>query len=53
MKNLLTKIKNFINSNNTYQSGLEYYIQSKRPTNTAEVEMLVKQYGDRMARGYL
>jgi hypothetical protein len=53
MKKILTKIKNFINSNNTYQSGLDYYIQSKRPTSTAEVELLVRQYSDKMTKGYL
>lgn len=53
MANILKKIKNFIESNNTYQSGLDYFIQSKRPTNAAEVELLIKLYNDKMVRGYL
>jgi hypothetical protein len=52
MKNILTKILEIITLKNGYQSGLEYYIQSKKPTSSADVERFSREYNEKVCSGH-
>jgi len=49
---MITEIIGWIKSlvqKRTYQDSVEYYVASKRPTNTAEVEYWIREYSNRKA----
>jgi hypothetical protein len=47
MTKLLEKLKKFLSPKATYQSNLDAFVSSKRPTTVAEVEHWIKIYDDR------